>query len=222
MAETDKFNPQHFAKMATDPDFFRGKLPQIVKKTFEERQLKLGSGPENQVTGLAKQIYIGVATLWNDGSKLMRWKVYRHWARERGLLDARGCPPVEAPLKRPKSIRVLSSQQVGEWAGFLEAGEITRGVALDAFAVGVLAPLWLPPIKIKDPVEVRSHPQANPDPELVRINNETIKLCLELGRVPYQMVLRTFPDLTDQDVRVLFGRINTLSKVEDVRRRAKR
>jgi len=186
------YDSGRFIAIARSQSLFRQQLPAVVGQLMAVPPLELES---RQAMATQQLMYDAMSTLWNDSSEVIFMGIYGKFAVENGL-------EVETDteygkLTAAKPISDLSPDETTHWHTYLDTTEIPRQFAVKKIR-SVLGYATLPSIKyIDDPVVDILHKR--------------------LGSVPYQVALTIFPDISDEEAKLLFGQ---LTSVDDVKKLA--
>lgn len=183
------YNPSLFMLMAEDPRYFQSQLTPVVRSVANWQGVD--TSPE---FGAMRAVMNRLVT---ETPSILGAQIFgdfatrQKWTKE---VDYFGQTRVTT-----QDFTDLSEEQRLEWDSYRLTGKVPREVALVAFERSILFFIsTLPSVRYASDPGVR-------------------KLDEELRGVGFQLAVKLFPDLTDDEARKLFG---VLTSAEDVRKRA--
>lgn len=173
----------------TNPEFFKRDMP---KKLQEIATIPDPSFIEDvQAANTMKTIKKTVAEFLEKAPDVIMGNIYGNWARSNGYIEKVNTSGMELYLPIP--LNKLNELQGREWEVFTMMGEVHRGVALD----------------ITRQLIYMFH-----QPDVRYIPDESLHyLSDDLEKARKQLVASIFPDLTDEDAKILFGQLTTAEEI---------
>lgn len=180
-----------FMSAAKSPEFFRQQMPPIIRQIATGEPIARDS---QQATALQQEIYEESQRIWNEGSNnLSRW-VYADYASDHNLTTARPANDLLPQRQDIKRLDELTDEERSDWNTYLNTVDFPRDKAIKAIRQNLHITL----------------------PSGRYINDEVVQgLLLRFSSAPYAVILKFFPDITDDEAKRFFGQ---LSSAEEVRR----